>query len=409
MRNIFIWALLLAIMIGCGKSSSDGTEKGEEPADSLVALAEQGDAEAQYELGRLYYFGDSVAQNYEKAAKWFTKAAEQGFVEAQCMLGLCYNTGEGVEKDSVKGIGLITKAAEQGLVDAQFFLGHCYYYGIIVEQDYKKAVEWWTKAAEQGHADAQYNLGWRYYEGEGVEQDYKKAFEWFTKAAKKGDPLAVGALWYYYIESVAQNYEKADEWFIKAMWAIYPHKPNGWIYMSDELVEMGYVGEQYAYGEAYYVGRKGVKQDYEKAFECFMNVVESGDDSNWVYVDAEFYLGLCYYNGDGIEQDYREAVKWWRKAAEQGLAVAEYNLGVCYEFGYGVTKNYTEADGWYLKAGGQKKNAEARNRMGDRYMDGMDGHRVVPTCGSPELDGRPLQWNKVISLQRLLLKRLRTL
>ncbi len=76
MRNIFIWALLLAFMTGCGKSSSDGTEEGEEPADSLVALAEQGVAEAQYELGRLYYFGDSVAQNYEKAVKWYTKAAE---------------------------------------------------------------------------------------------------------------------------------------------------------------------------------------------------------------------------------------------------------------------------------------------------------------------------------------------
>ena len=45
---------------------------------------------------------------------------------------------------------------------------------------------------------------------------------------------------------------------------------------------------------------------------------------------APFYLGLMYYNGEGVTQDYKQAVKWWRKAAEQGDASAQYSLGLMY-------------------------------------------------------------------------------
>ena len=46
--------------------------------------------------------------------------------------------------------------------------------------------------------------------------------------------------------------------------------------------------------------------------------------------DAQNSLGDCYYNGIGVEQDYAEAVKWYRKSAEQGHLVAQDNLGFCY-------------------------------------------------------------------------------
>ena len=49
------------------------------------------------------------------------------------------------------------------------------------------------------------------------------------------------------------------------------------------------------------------------------------------YAKAQFNLGLMYYNGQGVRQDYTQAVQWYRKAAEQGLADAQYNLGVAYE------------------------------------------------------------------------------
>ena len=54
-----------------------------------------------------------------------------------------------------------------------------------------------------------------------------------------------------------------------------------------------------------------------------------------------------------MPQDYAEAVKWYRKAAEQGYADAQYNLGSCYYNGKGVPQNYAEAVKWYCKAVGQ--------------------------------------------------------
>ena len=50
-----------------------------------------------------------------------------------------------------------------------------------------------------------------------------------------------------------------------------------------------------------------------------------------------------YDNGQGVTQDYKQAVYWFEKAATQGLAKAQYNLGLMYSNGQGVTQNYKQA------------------------------------------------------------------
>jgi TPR repeat protein len=65
---------------------------------------------------------------------------------------------------------------------------------------------------------------------------------------------------------------------------------------------------------------------------------------------AQYNLGISYYNGEGVLQDYKEAVKWYRKAAEQGYADAQNNLAVCYFGGMGVLQDYVEAYAWALHA-----------------------------------------------------------
>jgi len=64
-------------------------------------LAEQGDAWAQYWLGRLYYRGEGVLKNYKTALKWYRLAAEQGFTDAQYQLGVMYHLGRGLPKNRV--------------------------------------------------------------------------------------------------------------------------------------------------------------------------------------------------------------------------------------------------------------------------------------------------------------------
>jgi hypothetical protein len=85
--------------------------------EALRAKAEQGDAEAQLNLGNGYYHGEGVPQDYAEAAKWNRLAAEQGHASAQYHLGFMYDNGQGVP------------------------------------QDYAEAVKWYRLAAEQGHAE----------------------------------------------------------------------------------------------------------------------------------------------------------------------------------------------------------------------------------------------------------------
>ncbi len=67
----------------------------------------------------------------------------------------------------------------------------------------------------------------------------------------------------------------------------------------------------------------------------------------------QFNLGIMYGNGEGVALDDRQAVYWYRKAADQGYADAQFNLGNGYYNGKGVTKDYKQAVYWYRKAADQ--------------------------------------------------------
>ena len=67
---------------------------------------------------------------------------------------------------------------------------------------------------------------------------------------------------------------------------------------------------------------------------------------------AQLYLGVMYNNGEGVPQNFGAAgyIKWWRMSAEQGGTIAQYNLGGMYEHGRGVQRDYVEAVKWYRMA-----------------------------------------------------------
>ncbi len=251
---------------------------------------EQEDAEAQNKMGKAYYFGEGVKQDYEQAVEWFEKAAEQGFADAQCNLGYCYYQGSGIKQNFKQAVLWFEKAAKQGHAKAQNELGIRYYNGEGVKQDYEQAVEWFIKAAEQGFAEAQYNLGNAYSNGEGVTQNHKKAVEWYEKAA-----------------------------------------------------EQGFTEAQHNLGCCYYSG-EGVKQDYEQAVEWFRKAAEQG------YAQSQYNLGYCYYQGSGIKQNFKQAVLWFEKAANQDFKIAQNDLAVCYANGIGVDKNPQIATYWYNRS-----------------------------------------------------------
>ena len=72
-----------------------------------------------------------------------------------------------------------------------------------------------------------------------------------------------------------------------------------------------------------------------------------------------------YAKGEGVPEDDAEAMKWFRKAAEQGDATGQYNLGVMYANGEGVPEDYVLAYAWWnlAAARGHKKADEAKDTL----------------------------------------------
>ena len=82
---------------------------------------------------------------------------------------------------------------------------------------------------------------------------------------------------------------------------------------------------------------------------------------------AQFSLGFMYNNGEGVPQDYVQALSWYRKAAEQGNAGAQSELGVMYNNGQGVPQDYVQAHLWsnLAAAGFSAAMVDMRNEAAD--------------------------------------------
>jgi len=122
------------------------------PADPLEALrraAQDGDTEAQFELGARHAAGDGVALDWVQAASWFRKAAGAGMGRAQHNLGVLYERGRGVEADQREAVRWYERAAAQGFAASQYNLGAAYARGIDGAPDLAQAVAWLERAAEQ--------------------------------------------------------------------------------------------------------------------------------------------------------------------------------------------------------------------------------------------------------------------
>ena len=169
--------------------------------------AEQGDADAQYKLGKRYEDGNGVESNEVAAVKWYRKAAEQGDATAQYELGRRYATGKGVETNKAEAAKWTRKAAEQGHVDAQYFTGMNYKFGNGVVQDNDEAEKWFGKIKNPidqyyignmlfvvAHLDLAQNKTDIIYTAQDKTEVKAEAVKWYRKAAEQGHEGAKKAL-----------------------------------------------------------------------------------------------------------------------------------------------------------------------------------------------------------------------
>ena len=99
----------------------------------------------------MYGRGQGVVKDYQEAIKWFKLSAEQGYAQAQYNLGLMYSKGEGVPSDDKEAVKWYRLSAEQRITGAQSNLGLMYEKGQGVEQDYVEAHKWFNISGINGN------------------------------------------------------------------------------------------------------------------------------------------------------------------------------------------------------------------------------------------------------------------
>jgi len=127
--------------------------------------------------------------------------------------------------------------------------------------------------------------------------------------------------------------------------------------------EAGDLQAQDSVGESLLIGGLGVPKDEAEAVKWFRKAAEQGN------AKAQGDLGLCYAKAQGVATNYTEALDWFHKAADQGDAKGQDHLGMCYAQGFGVAKDYEEAMKWFRKAA-EQGDAKAQDHLGICFVQG---------------------------------------
>lgn len=191
-------------------------------ATYLHKASQKGNAEASYELGRMYQYGNGVKRDveiadellcasaksgyvpafvllgkiryenkkYASAWKWFHKAAEQNEPTALYYAFLFYKNGYHVTKNEKNAARYLEQAIKAGSTDANLFMAK----EAHARNEYTKAMNYFQVAATSGNAEAQYYLGTYFSGGKGTTVDLLKAAYWHKQAADQGHTKAKSSL-----------------------------------------------------------------------------------------------------------------------------------------------------------------------------------------------------------------------
>jgi TPR repeat protein len=353
----------------------------------LKAKALKGDRGAQRDLAMAYGEGEGVAQDYAEAAKWFRKAAEQGDMFSQFATGSNFEHGKGVAKDLAEALRWYRKAADQGYARAQFNVGNSYYHGLGVTRNYAEAIKWYRTCAEEGDVlvagRALYCLGFCYANGQGVTKNLVEAYAHYDLAGATvaearaglvdlGSKLTADQLAAAKKRSAALQKELGDKLRLKDKTAkpsqsVTPASAEPAKVPTPEVIKtMAEQRDAYAqYRMGYrYANGDGVEKNLVESLKWYRKAAENGQ------VEAQYRLGFIYEQGRGVPVNYVESASWWRKAADQGHAGAQFSLGYCYGRGEGVPRSPSEAAKWLHKSADQG-NTSAYLFLGYAYERGQ--------------------------------------
>ncbi len=166
-----------------------------------------GNAEAQHDLAAIYTAGYAgVGQDFDKAAAWLREAADNGVANARYNLGVLNHQGLGRERDLPRALYWYKEAAKLGHAEAQYNLGIAYIEGIGTQNNTPLAAAFFERAANNGIVEAAYNLGLIHDNGLLGEAKADEAFMWYKVAADQGNNEAKLAM-----KQLADNLQMSDE------------------------------------------------------------------------------------------------------------------------------------------------------------------------------------------------------
>ena len=288
--------------------------------EELKKAAENGDAEAQAQLGKKYYHADGVKNNYNIAAHWFIKAARQDHPLAKFYLGnLLLFENSFLEEDPEKALELFRDAEEQGIEDASGFIGYMYCLGWIVDKNREEGMSRLLKAADNGKDWAMYLIGDVYFQDffdnfgvaeETAEEAAKEAVKWFTKAAESGSPQAMRKLGEMYDHAFGArgNPDEAERWYRKAgeqgdsiaLFELSEALYNGFDGLCPNRID--HLESYRLLRESAYLGYKVAK---EVLWDCYGERVPEENEENEDYED-DFWNVLTKYSDNENLYNYMQ-------------------------------------------------------------------------------------------------------
>lgn len=263
-------------------------------------LANEDNVNAQYNLALMYEKGIGVEKSDILSFVWYDIAAQNGNIYAQNKLGTLYAKGDILgTPDKVKAIEKYLESAKGDYALAQYNLAVTYH-DDLTQEKVKKALFWYEKAHKNGNVAATNNLANLYYNGQGVTKDLKKAFELYTEASEKNDALALYNLGMMYYLG---EYVKQDE--------------NHGLELIFKSAKLSNHYAQIQLGKFYLSGTEILEKDYKKALTWFYEAAKQDDAS------AQYYLGICFFYGYGVQSDPKKAAFWLDLASQKGYVHAK--------------------------------------------------------------------------------------
>jgi TPR repeat protein len=159
--------------------------------NAMVALANKGDAEAQYHVGMMYNNGIGTQRDLRQAFEWFQKSAASNDPLGAYKLG-CYYAGQGegvVAADANEALKYKLIAAKAGYALAQHDVALVY----GKQENFEEAMKWSKQSGDQGYPAALYNLSGLYFQGKGTPKDLSLAYAYY-KLSKLVPPKKVNEM-----------------------------------------------------------------------------------------------------------------------------------------------------------------------------------------------------------------------